>query len=316
MISLPLLQAFFNKQNLIILDGGLATELEAQGHLLQDKLWSARLLASNPEAIRDVHLSYLRSGADCITAASYQASLPGFQEAGFTKGESESLLRKSVDLACEAKDIYLKEKMHCDNQNPDPLVAASVGPYGAWLANGSEYTGNYGVSCDVLHGFHKPRFEILSSTPADIYACESIPSYDEAVVLRNLLAETPGIIAWVSFTCRDGEHISDGTPLQECAAIFNDCDVVAAIGVNCTAPKLVKSLIEKIKLGAPAKMIVVYPNSGERYCADTKTWTGESEITAFSTFAEKWFNAGARLIGGCCRTTPGHITALKRALLK
>ncbi|MFQ5628441.1 MAG: homocysteine S-methyltransferase [bacterium] len=311
------LAPFFEKQGVVILDGGLATELERRGHDLDHPLWSARvgLLLKRPEAIRRVHLAYLEAGADCIISASYQASLPGFQADGLPVKQARSLIKKTVALACEAREVFLENIQRESKARLRPLVAASIGPYGAYLADGSEYLGNYGVSSEALRTFHLPRWQALAETEADLFACETIPSYQEAGVLLELMQETPEILAWISFSCRDGVHISDGTPIQECAALFGDISQVVAIGVNCTAPRFIASLIRQVRNGAPDKPVVVYPNSGETYDAARRVWTGISDPIDFAQAARDWRAKGASLVGGCCRTGPEHIRAIRQAVL-
>ncbi|MCP5107635.1 MAG: homocysteine S-methyltransferase [bacterium] len=309
------IDTFIEKHGMLLLDGGLATELEARGIVLDTHLWSAHLLPENPDAIRSVHLAYLEAGADCIISASYQASIPGFISYGLSEKEAKNLLSRSIALADEARDQYLESSTSSETGRTRPLVAASIGPYGACLADGAEYRGDYGISKGELRAFHESRWEILAASSADLSACETIPSFQEAEVLLELLRQTPGLVAWVSFSCRDGEHISDGTPITECAALLNDCEQVAAVGVNCTAPQYISSLIERIRAGAPGKPIAVYPNSGEIYDAKTRSWLGTSDPMHSGTAALEWFRNGARLIGGCCRMGPSHIKAMREALL-
>ncbi len=307
---------FIENQGVLLLDGGLATELQQQGYVLDTPLWSAHLLQSNPEAIRRVHISYLEAGADCITSASYQASIAGFLSAGFSLHEAEDQLKMSVTLATNARDEFIQTSNYMGSDRLRPLVAASIGPYGAYLANGAEYTGEYNVSIDELRAFHEQRWEILASTSADILACETIPNIREAEILRDLIQQTPDIFAWVSFSCRDNVSISDGTLLKECAMLFKECDQVVAIGVNCTAPKLITSLIMQVRTIAPSKHIIVYPNSGELYDKENRIWTTNSEPLVCGIEANKWFENGATLIGGCCRIGPRHIKAMRKAIME
>jgi len=269
-----------------ILDGGLATELEARGNDLSDALWSARLLRDDPDEILAVHRSYVEAGADCVITASYQATLERLPAGA---------LRLSVELAREAEPR---------------IVAASVGPYGAARADGSEYTGAYDLDEEALLSWHAPRFEILDRSGADVLACETIPSFAEARALARLLDRTP---AWFSFSCRDGERISDGTPIADCARHLDALDGVAAIGVNCTAPRFVESLVTRIR-SITEKPIVVYPNSGERWDAVRRSWTGSREPGEFAEMAVRWRDAGATMLGGCCRTGPAHIRELRARL--
>lgn len=305
------IEPFIEKYGMLLLDGGLATELEKQGFDLSTKLWSAQILLENPEAIKNVHLSYLEAGANCIISASYQASIKGFIEYGLSEGEAITLLQKSVTLAIEARDEFMEGK----ESELLPLVAASIGPYGAVLADGAEYRGDYAISKSELLEFHKQRWEILAASPADLLAIETIPSFREAEVILELLQQTPDLFAWVSFSCKDGEHISDGTPIKECVSLFNECDGVVAVGVNCTPPRYISSLIEHIRAGAPDKHIVVYPNSGELYNGENRTWSGSSEPLECGKDAGEWYKKGAKLIGGCCRMGPEHMKAMRENLV-
>ena len=304
---------FLQQQGVLLLDGGLATELEARGCDLNDPLWSARVLLEDPDLIRQVHSDYLQAGADCIVGASYQATIQGFQERGLGAAEATRLLERSVELAVEARDGFWEEAANRTGRLR-PLVGASVGPYGAYLADGSEYTGQYGLSTADLRAFHQSRWEILAESDADILACETIPSCEEAQVLLALLRETPGAYAWFSFTCRDGEHLSDGTPLVEMLAALDDEPRIVAVGMNCTSPKLAPDLIA-VARGVTAKPIVAYPNSGETYDAAAKCWIGETSAVDFGRSSERWRALGARLVGGCCRTGPGHIRAIRGRLV-
>jgi homocysteine S-methyltransferase len=267
-------------------------------------------LSSHPEAIRDVHLSYLEAGSDCIISSGYQASIPGFIEEGFSSEEASVLIEKAVQLAIEARDIY------CKKTNPaiNPIVAAGLGPYGAYLADGSEYTGNYGISDDELYNFHQQRWDILRNSNADLLACETIPGIQEAHVLHRLIQESPDTWVMISFSCKNGTHVNDGTPLREITSIFENCQNLAGIGVNCTSPAYMNALIGEAKKGAPSKYIVVYPNSGENYNAVEKKWYGTSDPLNYCMAAVGWYNKGARIVGGCCRTGPDYIREIRMKL--
>ena len=280
----------------VVLDGGLATTLEAAGHSLDDALWSARLLRDDPGAILETHREFLRAGADCIVSATYQASLPGLEQVGLSHDEAEDVLRRSIDGAAGGEAI----------------VAAGVGPFGAYLADGSEYTGDYGVGRRELIDFHQPRWEVLAAS-CDLLACETLPSFTELEVLLDLLRQGPGVDAWFSFSCRDEATICDGTPIADCAALCAESDQVLAVGINCTPPALIEPLIHQVREAAPGKPIVVYPNSGEAYDAGSGRWTGSAGRT-LAAWAPRWLEAGARLIGGCCRTGPSDIRALRASL--
>ena len=296
----------------LVLDGGLATELERSGLDLDHPLWSARVLRDAPEAITAVHRAYLEAGADCITTASYQATFEGFAREGLSHSEAAQLLRRSVDLALAARDTFWAEPENRQGRQR-PIVAASVGPYGAYLANGAEYTGAYDLGEAELVAFHRERFKLLAGSGADLLACETIPSAFEARALAQLLGETPGAVAWLSFSCRDGERISDGTPFVDCVRALASHPQVVALGVNCTAPRFVEGLL-RAAASVTTMPLVTYPNSGERYEAATRRWLGTSSAEDWGVSGQVWRDAGARLIGGCCRTGPGHIRKLRAAV--
>jgi homocysteine S-methyltransferase len=285
------LTEIIDRRGIVLLDGGLATELERRGHDLDDPLWSARVLLDHPESIVDVHRDYLRAGADVITIATYQATFAGLARRGLHRDEATKLLATAVHLARRACE---------DADREDALVVASIGPYGAFLADGSEYRGDYGLSVDALVDFHGPRLDVLAPL-CDAIACETIPCLAEAQALARLL---PGLDAWVSFSCRDERSVAHGEPLHEC---IDALPMVTAIGVNCVAPTITTALLREAAR-ATDKPLVAYPNSGESYAG---RWRGHGlPPDAFAALASEWSAAGARLIGGCCRTTPEHIRAL------
>ena len=293
----------------LLLDGGLSNELERQGCDLNQKLWSAKLLESNPEAIILAHLAYLESGAQCIITSSYQATFPGFMAIGYDQPSTGALILKSVQLAKEARSRFMSSHPH----TLKPLIAASVGPYGAYLADGSEYRGDYGISDQELMDFHEQRISLLDNSTADILACETIPSFQEARVLSAIL-KTKNKSAWISFSCKDGKHISDGTPIEKCASLFAHHPTVFAIGVNCTSPEFISELIKSIKTKSGDKKIVVYPNSGAVYHADSKTWSGLSDSSVCELMVKEWMDLGADMIGGCCGVGPEQIKAMSKII--
>jgi homocysteine S-methyltransferase len=299
------IEMILHKRPLLILDGALATELEKHGCDLNDSLWSAKVLMEQPELIKQVHCDYFEAGADFAITASYQASFKRFQERGLSEEEGAALMRTSVELAKEARDEFWKE-LENRSGRPEPLVAASVGPYGAYLADGSEYRGNYGVSKEELKDFHRPRMKELVEAGADILAIETIPSLLEAEAAAEVLSEFPEAWAWISFSAKDEKHISDGESIAACAAWADKQDQIAAVGVNCTPLQYISSLIEELKQET-AKPLIVYPNSGESYDAETNTWYGDSHSEDFDKNARNWYEHGAKIIGGCCRTGPEDI---------
>ena len=289
----------------LILDGALATELEARGCMLADALWSAKVLMEDPQLIYQVHYDYFAAGAQCAITASYQATPQGFAARGLSELQSRELIIRSAELALRARSDYLAQQPQAGKL----LVAGSVGPYGAFLANGAEYRGDYALPQAEMMAFHRPRVEALAGSGVDLLACETLPSYAELEALVALLAEFPAMPAWFSFTLRDSEHLSDGTPLTAVAALLNGCPQAVALGINCIALEKVTPALTTLRR-LTTKPLLVYPNSGEQYDAVSKRWHSAPAGCALQDKLSEWQSAGAQIIGGCCRTTPQDIAAL------
>ncbi|MCW2484497.1 homocysteine S-methyltransferase [Candidatus Symbiopectobacterium sp. NZEC127] len=303
------LAALLARSPVVILDGALATELEARGCDLCDPLWSAKVLLEAPALIYQVHYDYFAAGAQCAITASYQATPQGFAARGLSEAEALALIARSVELAVRAREDYRAA-------HPDAgalLVAGSVGPYGAVLANGAEYRGDYQLPQAEMMAFHRPRIAALVDAGVDVLACETQPSLPEMAALLQLLREFPSITAWFAFTLRDEQHISDGTPLCDVVALLDNHPQVVAMGINCVAVESATAALAHLS-SLTSLPLVVYPNSGEHYDATTKRWraTGE-QACALTAHLSAWRAAGARLIGGCCRTTPQDIAAISHA---
>lgn len=299
----------------LLVDGALATELEALGCDLDDPLWSAKVLMEQPHLIKQVHRDYFDAGSAVAITASYQATPQGFARRGIGEADALELLSLSVRLADEARQEFL-----AGNSPAAPLlVAGSVGPYGAFLADGSEYRGDYELNRSEFEDFHRPRIAALVQAGVDFLACETLPSYLEAEALLAIVDEYD-VESWFSFTLRDGLHISDGTPLAKVAELCDRHSHVAAIGVNCVPLELVSPSLEALRQ-ATLTPLIAYPNSGERYDPVGKTWgpartagglidsVGEQALS-LADLAGSWRERGAQLVGGCCRTTPRDIAAV------
>jgi homocysteine S-methyltransferase len=282
----------------LVADGGLATELEAQGNDLSDSLWSARLLADAPGQILDAHLAFFRAGAQIATSASYQASFEGFAARGLDRREAAGLMRRSVALAQAARD-------HLAGDGRTRWVAASAGPYGAALADGSEYRGRYGRSVRELTAWHRPRLEVLAGAGPDVLALETVPDTDEAEALMAAVAGL-GVPAWLSYTIAGGRTRA-GQPLAEAFAVAAGVPEVVAVGVNCCAPADVLPAIAAAR-EATGKPVIVYPNSGEEWDARRRAWAGQSGYSP--ALPPQWIAAGAAIIGGCCRVRPADIAQI------
>lgn len=321
----------------VLLDGALATYLETLGADISGTLWSADVLIRDPQLIKRAHLDYFHAGANVAITASYQASVPGLaQYMNTSEWQAKDLIKRSVTLAQDARKEFIIETMAAvsdeaakqmakngaslqwyeESVRERLFIAGSVGPYGAYLADGSEYRGDYTLSNDELKEFHRGRIQALVEAGVDILACETIPSKTETEALLDLLkTEFPDTEAWFSFTLRDGDHISDGTPLTEIALLFENARQVIAVGLNCVPDNVGLTALRSLRPHLKHQTMVMYPNSGEQWNAHAREWEGER--TEGSTLAEKtleWWNVGAILIGGCCRTTPDDIGTMKKAL--
>ncbi|MDH2416687.1 homocysteine S-methyltransferase [Nocardioides sp. CER19] len=290
----------------LVLDGGLSNALEDRGHRLVEPLWTARLLRDDPAEIKAVHRSYFAAGARVAITASYQATLPGLVGAGLSPREAAGLIRLSVRLAREAAAELAGDGV-------TRYVAASVGPYGAFLADGSEYRGRYGLDRADLRDFHAPRLELLAGERPDLIAVETIPDVDEVEVLVDLLDEL-GLPAWVSLAVADGRTRA-GQSLDDAFAAAASGRSIVAVGVNCCDPTEAGAAVGRAALtGLP---VVCYPNSGEGWqAADAPGgvghWTGRPTYDVSA--ATDWVATGARLVGGCCRVGQDQIAALAEAL--
>ncbi len=360
-----------NGTGCLLLDGGLASELERAGHDLNDPLWSARVLLEDPGAIEAVHHAFLEAGADCITTATYQATFPGLAARGLSATEAERVLLGAVELAVRVRDRFragrdlsrvereprraVNDRLAAEHDparapRPHPLVAASIGPYGAFLADGSEYRGDYGIGRAALVDFHRRRWELLAQSGADVLLCETIPTLVEARALADLAREGAGAAreggtpardggtparegaapvradaapataatpvrtpAWFSFSCRDEGHLSDGTPIAEVAAWAEGCEVVGAVGVNCTAPRFLPGLVAALAAGT-AKPILAYPNAGGEWDAARKRWGRAEGEAEWGEACRAWIAAGAAGVGGCCRVGPEDIREMRAAI--
>ena len=303
---------FLAQRPVMVLDGALATELEGRGADLNDPLWSAKCLLEQPDLIREVHIDYFRAGADVATTATYQASFEAFARRGIARRQAADLMCNAVSLAIAARDAMFATAQS-DSGGVRPLVAASIGPYGAMLADGSEYRGRYEVDDDALADFHRPRLQALAGAGADLLAFETVPCLREARVLAHLLREHPGLCAWISFSCRDGERNCEGENIGACVAELDGYPQIVAVGVNCTPPQYITSLLRQMRERTD-KPLLVYPNSGECYEASSKQWTGDRGAIDFGEQARRWHAEGARLIGGCCRTGPHDIRRVKQCV--
>ncbi len=287
----------------LLLDGGLATELERAGRRLDSALWSARCLIDAPDELRAIHESFYLAGADVLLTATYQAAPRSLRRAGVAEDDLAGFYEHAVQLA----------RVPALPDREPPLVAASAGPYGAALGDGSEYRGDYSASPAELIEFHGERLALLAGTSAALVAFETIPSASEVRAILQALRSHPRTPAWLSFSCRDTGHLADGTPIEEVAAPAQAHPQIVALGVNCLPPENAGALLKRIG-STGSKPLLAYPNSGETFDPGTRRWMGSGSPEAFAQHLGPWLDAGCRLAGGCCRTGPEHLAALRQAL--
>lgn len=275
-------------KNYTLLDGGLATALEDLGNTFTSELWTGELLKSAPAQIREAHAAFVKAGAEIIITSTYQVSFPGCVAKGWTHQEVVDALKNSVQLARDAHS---------------PKVAASIGPYGAYLADGSEYRGNYDATEEQIREFHKDRLEILIACKPDYLAIETIPEIREARVLLQLLRDLNNTIpVWIAFSCKDDLRLSSGESFRDAAVISKELGA-DYVGINCTSPELVAGLLESAEGYGP---FVVYPNAGRTWNEKLKRLEGAT-VKLSDQHIRQWAECGATIIGGCCGIGPQEI---------
>lgn len=299
------IQDVLKKNRIMVIDGSMATALEALGADTNNALWTAAALAEQQHLVKKVHLDYFRAGADCGITCSYQATIPGLMAHGYTEEQAEKLIADSVRLFLEARDEWWEEEGKMQDR-AYPVCLAGIGPYGAFLADGSEYRGRYGVTDQVLYDFHRRRMEILAEAGADVLLIETQPSLKEALIEAEI-AEDLGADYWISFSCRDGHRINEGDLIKDCVWELSDgYPGLKMVGVNCSKPEYIVSLIHEIR-SATDLPVGVYPNSGLVYDPETKTWSAPDSQMDFGSYAFSYMKAGAVAVGGCCTTNAEHI---------
>jgi homocysteine S-methyltransferase len=306
MLSTQDLSSLLANGKSLIIDGALATELETRGHDLSHALWSGKTLLEDPDCIRRVHLDYFLAGADIAITASYQASIIGLQQhLSLSETEAIDLVKLSATLAQEARQQAYDSGVPSSRKL---LVAGSVGPYGAYLADGSEYRGDYTCSPEEFNDFHRPRIAALLDAGVDLLGIETIPSFNEVRALLALLrSDFPSATAWLGCTLKDASHLSDGTPLSEVLSLVSQySEQTLAFGINCVPPQTALESLQHMR-SLTELPLLCYPNSGETYVPKEHVWTGDKSGQAIRESALQFRSAGASLIGGCCRTTPEDI---------
>lgn len=311
------LKEALNNNDFLILDGALGTEVESRGFNICHKLWSALCLIENPQLIYNIHLDYLRAGSDILTTSSYQASIQRLMETlGSDENEASEILRTSVFLAQKARETFWRELSEKERSSRTPiLVGGDIGPYAAYLADGSEYNGQYNIDQSELENYHRRQISVLRSADCDFLILETIPNYIEVKALLNLLeTEFSDMTAYLSVTTQNGINLTDGTPLENVAELCQASEQILAIGVNCSSPHLISKALIRMRQKTD-KPFVTYPNSGEVYDGSSKTWQkAQEKEESLQNNTLKWIEMGAKIVGGCCRTTPKDIATLSKSL--
>jgi homocysteine S-methyltransferase len=276
-----------------LLDGGFSTALEELGNTLNTSLWSGELLKSHPDQVRAAHQLFVDAGAQVLISSSYQITYPGCLAQGWSNAEVDAAIIASTELA----------------RFPGVKVAASVGPYGAYLADGSEYRGNYGLSKEELKDFHRERLRALIATNPDLLAVETIPELTEARAIIELIDEIdPEMPFWISFSCKSESELSSGEMFADAVMLVNSAKSALAVGINCTKPSFIEPLLKSAKSVIP---YVVYPNSGREWDSINKEWLGPVKTSFEHSDIQTWKSLGVTIIGGCCGVSPGDISELR-----
>lgn len=284
----------------VVLDGGLSTQLESRGHDVNDRLWTGRVLLDDPAAIMRAHADFVDAGAQVVISASYQVSRSGFVAQGLSEGDADEALLASIAAAREAAVGEVR-------------VAASVGPYGAILHDGSEYRGRYGLTHEQLVDFHAQRLAVLAQGSPDLLAVETIPDADEARALVDVLAGHQDLPAWMTFSAVDDARTCAGQPIEEAVAVASSSPSVVAVGINCTDPRHITPLLHRMRAVTDLPL-VVYPNAGGSWNPTTGAWDDARSQGFAPALVEVWQQSGAVAIGGCCGTGAGAIADLARHL--
>ncbi len=287
----------------ILIDGGLSSELIKLNVSFDEDLWTAKLIDQDPEKIILAHQAYIKAGAQIITTASYQATCQGLTAKGYSPKQTIDILKQSVDIAIEARERLSRD---------DVLVAASIGPYGAFLANGAEYTGDYDLSDEALYEFHLPRWKILNSTRADLFAVETLPSIAELRAISRLIKEYPNRACWVSLQCKNANQLADGTNIEVAADLLRSFDNLEAIGVNCLDPRDAITICQTLR-DLSDKPIIAYPNLGNVYDGETHTWKTDEKRLDVKVYRQL-LEQGDTIIGGCCQVDADDINTLSKSL--
>lgn len=288
-------------QKALVLDGAMSTPLEHAGVKTNNDLWTATALIEDPQKVYQVHMDYFKAGADMVITDTYQANLEAFKKHGLTDTQGRSLIRKAVKLAKSARDAFEEET------GKHNYVAGTIGPYGAYLADGSEYRGDYELTKEEYRNFHKPRLEELVNAGVDVLAVETQPKLEEVQVLLDMIKEDyPTYPVYVSFSLQDAYTISEGTPLAKAIHALEENDQIFAIGFNCVPLDITEQAVKNMR-EITDKPIIIYPNSGATYDPTTKTWSDPKEGPTFKELIPSWYEAGANIIGGCCTTMPSDI---------
>ena len=293
------LHHLLSAEKFIVIDGGLSTQLERHGNDLNDPLWTARVLMNDPSMIERAHRDFVDSGARIVISASYQVSRSGFERNGRSISEADAALTASITAARQA------------TEGSHALVAASVGPYGAILHDGSEYRGNYGVSHEFLVDFHGERLAVLADAQPDFFAVETIPDVTETMALVEALGDFPEVPAWLTFSAADGARINGGDPIEDAVAIANSLPSIAAVGINCTAPEFITELSTRIRAVTDLP-VVAYPNAGGAWDPSTGEWSTKDMNPFTEDHLVSWRNAGVSILGGCCGVDAQMIGTLTR----
>jgi S-methylmethionine-dependent homocysteine/selenocysteine methylase len=283
----------------LVLDAAMGSDLDRRGLPTTLPLWSAVGLVERPDLVRQIHRENLLAGADIITTDTFRTTARTFRKAGLDPGRAAELDALAVRLAVEART---------EAGRPEALIAGSIAPLEDC------YLPTFETPPEVALAEHRAQADNLASAGVDMIMVETMPTAVEAEIALRAAIET-GRPATVGFVCAmpdRGEPVRllSGETLNDAVARVSPLGP-AVIFVNCAAPPVISAALRELRQ-LTALPIGAYANVG--HVDDERGWSPDGGVTSerYAEHAAEWIALGARVVGGCCGTHPGHTAALRR----
>jgi S-methylmethionine-dependent homocysteine/selenocysteine methylase len=280
------------QRSLLMLDGAMGTELGRLGVDLSAPLWSARALISMPHVVRNLHFHYLHAGADIITTNTFRSNVRALRKAGM-ETEWEELNLRAVQLAFEARDRFRPAR--------PVLIAGGLAPVEDC------YRPEDVPPDDALREEHRRQAALLAMTGVDMLLAETMMTIREAVIAAEACAATGKHFA-VSFVTDGQGTLLSGESLQDAVAAVS-AHAPAALLLNCVAAAQMKQAYAVLR-ACTSLPTGCYANTGQPGPEDADGLRHDADVAGYVAASRDWVTAGARIIGGCCGTTPEYIEGL------